>query len=303
MSESYLKTQLEHFRHRINVRYNYYEMKNRVSMYDSILPKELKHLSTSLGWCGKAVDTLADRLSVYGFKNDSFNIWETFQLNNADILIDSAILSALIGSCSFIYISQDEDGYPRYQVIDGYDATGILDPITNMLKEGYAILEKDEHGNTILSAYFEKGKTTFTSHITGESAVIENVARYPLLVPMIYRADARRPFGRSRISRACMKYTDFAIKNILLSSVSSEYYAFPQKWISGLDEDTEIDTRRASLTDMLALTSGDNGNPTLGQFSTSSMTSYIDTMRMYASLFAGETGLTIDDLGFVQDNH
>ncbi|MGJ1079105.1 hypothetical protein ACR77U_13775, partial [Enterococcus faecium] len=37
-----------------------------------------------------------------------------------------------------------EDGFPLMRVIDGRHATGIIDPVTNMLKEGYAILEFDE---------------------------------------------------------------------------------------------------------------------------------------------------------------
>ena len=32
------------------------------------------------------------------------------------------------------------------------------------------------------------------------------------------------------------------------------------------------------------------------------MTPYIEHLRMFAALFAGETGLTMDDLGFVSDN-
>ena len=50
-------------------------------------------------------------------------------------------VSALISSCCFIYISSDEDNYPRLQVIDGYNATEIIDPITGMLKEGRAVIE------------------------------------------------------------------------------------------------------------------------------------------------------------------
>ena len=39
------------------------------------------------------------------FAEDNFSINEIFQMNNPDTFFDSAILSALIGSCSFV-ISQ-----------------------------------------------------------------------------------------------------------------------------------------------------------------------------------------------------
>lgn len=302
MTIEYLREKLNQKRSRVRTRYNYYEMHNHVDMYRSILPDELKGLSSSLGWCTKAVDSLADRLSVYGFKNDVLNLQEIYNMNNPDILFDSAMLSALIGSCSFIYISQGED-FPRMQVIDGYDATGVIDPITNMLQEGYAVLEKDENGHTIVDAYFEPGKTTYFYHNEREVFEVDNPCEYPLLVPIINRPDYKRPFGHSRITRACMSYTKFAIRNILLSAVSSEFYAFPQKWVKNLDPDIDFNGHKASMTDFLALTQSSEGaEPVFGQFQSSSMTPYMDMMRMYASLFAGETGLTVDDLGFVQDN-
>lgn len=54
---------------------------------------------------------------------------------------------------------------PRLQVIDGRHATGIIDPITNMLVEGYAILEEDVLGNPIIEAYFIQGVTYFMKEV------------------------------------------------------------------------------------------------------------------------------------------
>lgn len=47
------------------------------------------------------------------------------------------------------------------QVIDGYNATGIMDEITGMLEEGYAVLDRDENDQIISEAYFGKGYTDF----------------------------------------------------------------------------------------------------------------------------------------------
>ena len=46
----------------------------------------------------------------------------------------------------------------------------------------------------------------------------------------------------------------------------------------------------------------DGEKPTIGQFSQQSMEPHISQFRMYASAFAGETGLTLDDLGFATEN-
>ena len=147
---TYLKNKLASKQDRVRTRYNYYEMKDTHNPRNLMVPSNLRNKFTvKLGWCTKAVDSLADRLQFRGFKNDNLDMTSIYQMNNMDILADSAILGALISSCDFIYISQDEEGYPRMQVIDGYNGTGIMDEITGMLEEGYAVLDRDENGNII----------------------------------------------------------------------------------------------------------------------------------------------------------
>lgn len=301
----YLRNKLNTKAFRVKVRYDYYEMKNALNYFKGVIPPQLLWMKSVLGWSAKSVDSLADRVVFREFIDDNFALNEIFQMNNSDILFDSAILSALISSCSFIYISADEDGYPRLQVIDGRNATGIIDPITYMLKEGYAVLERDaESDNPTLEAYFEQGRTTFYPK-GGTPYSIDNPAPYPLLVHIIYRPDAKRPFGHSRISRACMNYQQAAGRTLLRSEVSSEFYSFPQKYVLGLsDEATEdFDKWKATITSFLTFTKDEEGEkPQLGQFSQQAMTPYIEELKMFASLFAGETGLTLDDLGFATEN-
>lgn len=300
----YLRRKLNQKRERVLKRYKYYEMKNIVRDLNIAVPAEIKGLHSMLGWCGKAVDSVADRLIFREFEDDNFDLSEIFQMNNPDIFYDSAVLSALISSCCFIYISADESGFPRLQVIDGANATGILDPITGLLTEGYAVLERDDNENAILEAYFQKGQTTFIRKGVRNHQVVKNSAPYPLLVPIIYKPDARRVFGHSRISRACMSLVDAAIRTVKRSEVSAEFYSFPQKYITGLSEDAEIaDKWRASMSSLLSFTKDDEGeSPKLGQFTQQSMSPYTEQLRTFAALFAGETGLTLDDLGFVSDN-
>ena len=158
---AYLRQKLALKRVRTEVRYNYYDMKNSVNDFSRMIPESMRWLSATLGWCGKSVDALADRLAFREFREDNFDMGGIFDLNNRDILFDSAVLSALISSCCFVYISEDRTGAPRLQVIDGANATGILDPITNMLTEGYAVLSRNDQGQPILEAYFEPGMTTY----------------------------------------------------------------------------------------------------------------------------------------------
>lgn len=291
---------------RIQKRYKYYEMKNGVEYFRTLIPAEFMHMSEVLGWCGKAVDSLGDRLCFREFANDNFDMNTIFGMNNRDVLFDSSILSALIASCSFVYISPDIDGFPRLQVIDGGDATGISDPITGLLTEGYAVISRKENKEPDIEAYFLPYATEYYQN--GRMFRRDfHKSPYPLLVPIVFRPDAKRPFGHSRISRACMSIQQGALRTLLRSEVSAEFYSFPQRYITGLANDSDdgdpFEAWKATMSSFIAFTKDeDGGSPHLGQFSQQSMTPYTEQLRTFAALFAAETGLTLDDLGFVTDN-
>ncbi len=310
----YLRRKLLQKRVRVLRRYKFYEMKYRARDFGISSPESLKWLTPVLGWCAKACDSMADRLVFREFEDDSFDINEIFRMNNPDVLFDSAILSACISSCCFVYISPDADGFPRLQVIDGGNATGQIDEITGLLKEGYAVLERDEYDVPVLEAYFLPGRTDYIRK--GESSpesVYTNVD-YPLLVPIILKPDAVRPFGHSRISRACMQIICSASRTIKRSEVTAEFYSFPQKWVVGTSPDAEFEEEmdpetkkmvrwKQTISMLLEFSKDDDGDhPTVGQFQQQSMAPHTEQLRMFASLFAGETGLTLDDLGFVSEN-
>ena len=301
---AYLQDKMAKYRQGAIKRYSYYDMHYKERNIGAVIPPALQAKYTAtIGWCTKAVDALADRLIFREFANDNFQINEIFELNSADVFFDSAILSALISSCCFIYISPDEEGTPRLQVIEGTDATGIIDSITGLLKQGYAVLERDELGNPTLEAYFEPYSTHYYKNgkLTGTYA---HSAPYPLLVPIIHRSDAKRPFGRSRITRSAMYYQAYAKRTLERSDIAAEFYSFPQKYIVGLSQDIEdMDQWKASISSMLVFQKDEDGqSPSMGQFQQQSMTPYLEQLRAAASGFAGETGLTLDDLGFPSDN-
>lgn len=299
----YLRNKLAERKIRVGLRYQYYEMKNTVQDFGKVAPAEFRDFKEVLGWCGKSVDALADRLVWREFREDNFGLNEIFRMNNGDIIFDSAVLSALISSCCFIYISLGQDNYPRLQVIDGGNATGVIDPITGLLTEGYAVLERDAYGNPSLEVYMIAGQATY--YQKGEKPyTMANDAPAPLLVPIIYRPDAVRPFGHSRISRACMQIMQGALRTLKRSEISAEFYAFPQKYVLGLSPEAErMDKWRATISSMLQFDKDEDGDkPIVGQFQQQSMSPFTEQLRTFAALFAGETGLTMDDLGFVTDN-
>ena len=307
---TYLKKKLETKEKRCKIRYNYYEQKAVAPDLGISTPEGLEWLATVNGWCTKAVDNLADRLQFAGFENDNFNFESMFNENNPDIFYDDAILSALITSCSFVLITKgekvDDEQKIRFQVIDGRNATGIIDDYTKLLVEGYAVLERDENDNVISWAYCTPGRTEVYEKGKDEPIAVETFPsnKFCALVPIIYKPDAKRLFGHSRITRACMDYAKSAMRTVKRMEISAEFYSFPQKYITGLSQDTEkMDKWQATMSALLTFTKDEDGDsPNVGQFSVGSMAPHVEQLKATASMFAGETGLTLDDLGFVTSN-
>lgn len=300
----FLKNRLTKKRIRIGTRYLFYEMKNATFDFGISSPPELRWWNSCVGWCAKGVDALADRLDFYGFKDDVFGLNEIYSANNKDVLFPSGILGALIASCSFIYVSEDETGFPRLEIVNADDATGIINPSTGLLNEGYAVLERNSAKQPVMEAYFTHEGTYYYQNGKLVDAR-EYRIKEPLLVPLIFKPDAKRPFGHSRITRACMSYVNSAIRTIKRSEISAEFFSFPQKWVTGVDADAEkIDKWSAAMSALMKFTLNEDGQDhvKLGQFSQQSMTPHVDQFKMFASLFAGEVGLTLDDLGFPQSN-
>lgn len=301
---AYLRRKLNVYRSKALYNQKVYDMKNDDISPGITIPPELRRqYKATLGWGAKAVDSLADRLVFREFANDNFNINEIFQMNSADILFDDAKLSALVNSCSFIYISEGEEDIPRLQVIQGSEATGILDPVTRLLTEGYAVLSRDEYGNPKEELYFVTGRTDY--YVDGELVnSVENSAPAPLLVPIIHRPDSSKPFGRSRITPSALYYQKYAKRTLERADITAEFYSFPQKYVVGMSQDAEpMESWKATVSSFLQFTKDDEGDaPKLGQFTVPSMSPFVEQLRTAASGFAGETGLTLDDLGFPSDN-
>ena len=300
----YLRKKLNNYRAGALYRQTVYDMKNEdISPGITIPPRLRQQYKATLGWGSKAVDSLADRLVFREFANDNYNLNEIFQMNSMDILFDDAKLSALINSCSFIYISEGEDGFPRLQVIQGSEATGILDPITRLLTEGYMVVSRDKQGNPYEELYFVTGRIDY--YVEGEIVgMFPNTAPAPLLVPIIHRPDSTKPFGRSRITPSAIYYQKYAKRTLERADITAEFYSWPQKYVAGLDPDADgLEKWKATVSSFLQFDKAEDGTiPKIGQFNVPSMSPFTEQLRTAASGFAGETGLTLDDLGFPSDN-
>ena len=72
----YLRNKLNFKKSRVRLRYKHYEMKNIVRDFNISTPPDLRSWMGALGWCAKAVDSIADRLVFREFDNVAQGTYE-----------------------------------------------------------------------------------------------------------------------------------------------------------------------------------------------------------------------------------
>jgi len=129
----------------------------------------------------------------------------------------------------------------------------------------------------------------------------------PLMEPLIWNATSGKPFGRSRLKRSIRTLIDDYIRTVANATIALEFDTTPQKYILGVtDEQYDVlisDKFKSYVGSLLAATSNpETGeNPVFGQLAQGSLSPHTEKMRMTATQFAAATGLTVTDVGVVND--
>lgn len=312
------------------VRQDYYDMSNLFEDLGIAIPPVLRNLQVAMGWPAKAVDLLARRIRPEGFvlpgaDVESWGIPQIWTDNRMEIDATQAITSTLINPPSFLFTSVGDtaSGEPPavIYVADALRATGIWNPARRNLTAALAVLTSDYYGPTRLIMI--TGRTAYgmtrSDDDTGANrwevrAVQHGLGRVPV-EPLIYRPNLGREFGSSRISPAVRSITNSAMRTVVRSEVGAEFFSAPQRYLLDVDEDQfqGPNGERRSTWDLvmgrilaLPTATDEDGEPlptpTVGQFPQISMQPHVDHFRMWASMFAGETGLPLASLGVPQDN-
>lgn len=304
------------------LRRTYYDGKNRLRDLGISLPPQLKKVETVVGWPAKAVDALAHRIVFDGFvlpgdEEDPYGLTGVFADNDQRVELPQTITASLIHSVSFMSVTQGdlEEGDPEIlvQARSGMYATGVWDRRRRALRAALLIIDVAEDGTpTELVMHLPDRIGHLIKRPSGRwtAAWRRNPVGRVLVEPLKFRPDLDRPLGRSRISRPVMAITDEAVRTVLRTEVSAEFYAAPARAILGADEDPFVDDQgrpipewQAIIGRIWAISRDEEGNvPTLHEFRQMTMQPHLDHLREIASRFAAESSLPLSSLGIVQDN-
>lgn len=310
----------EYHRSRNALKDKYYE--GHVTLNDVnlgiALPQGLKNLEVGCSWGQKAVDALACRSMFDGFVGSGQAAQAVERLVTGNRLLaeyGKACRDELKYGCAFVTLSADKALGCRIRFHSPASAAALWSGEKGRIDCGLAIID---------TVRDEKDRDTWRPHLVNlytDQAVIVLTARQgrwtarryphkmgrPLMEPLIWNATTGKPFGRSRLKGSVRSLIDDYIRIAANAAIALEFDTTPQKYLLGLTDeqyDAVISNKfKQYIGAIIAATSNpETGeNPVFGQLAQGSLQPHVDKMRLTATQFSAATGLTITDVGIVND--
>lgn len=299
---------------KVQDKYDYYNADNDLPDLGISTPMRMRNLRPGIGWAARAVNTLSDRVTFDGFAGDTFGINAYMDSIGGFSVLSKAKHDAFIAGCAFIAVSDAPIGSSTPKVLVPFtalEATGEIDQRTGLLKWGMAVTKwhvpKPKKAGI---NYAPKDYILFTPEFT---AVFENrvLVRYEpnptgrtLLHPVTHRQSADRPLGKSRLSNTVRRIINEVGRLKRREEIAEEFYALPQRYISGLAEGAEKDpSLDSAIGKVWAINVDEEGNkPDIGQLQQMSITGFETAKKDKARDFCAETALTLRNLGYETGN-
>lgn len=282
------------------------------------LPNGLRKIEVGCNWGQKAVDALASRSMFDGFVGSGEAAQTVAELVAGNRLLaeyGKACRDELKYGCVFATLSADSILGCRIRFHSPAAAAALWSGEKGRIDCGLAVID---------TVPDEKYKGTWRPHIVNlytDEAVIVLTAQNgywsakrhphkmgrPLMEPLIWNATTGKPFGRSRLKRAVRALIDDYVRIVANATIALEFDTTPQKYLLGLtDEQYDAivsDKFKQYVGSLLASTiNPETGeNPEFGQLAQGSLQPHVDKMRMTATQFSAATGLTITDVGIIND--
>lgn len=297
-------------------RMSYYNQRQRMrNIGVAIPPSVAARLEPVVGWPAKAVDALAARSRFEGFVSPEGPVPEldaVMARNRFGQMYNKAKHSELIHSCAFLTVTRGGEDEPG-AVVNAYSAetaSALWDIRGKRILAGLCIVDCDRRTGEATQMNMHTSDSVIEIRASGGGWEAERHGHghgRPLMVPMVYKPELDRPFGRSRISRAVMAITDMAMRTVARTELAAEFFTSPQKYLLGADDDVFDAPGKSKIESYLgsifSVTPNENGDiPHFGQLAQASMQPHIDCLRSLASMFAGETYIPVSYLGVIHDN-
>lgn len=285
----------------------YYDGEAVLKDFGISLPPQMRGIGAALGWVAKGVHAVTDRSKFEGFvsaagSEDAFDLQPLMWDNRFAVEFPAASVSSAVHGCSFITVTQGdvESGEPEVLMLSrgAEDSAAIWDSRRRSLKGFLSIAEVDDMGQPDEMVMYTPDWVYMLAKVDGKWSIDrrENPLGVVSVAPLVHNYELRRPLGHSRITRAAMYYADAALRTIVRSEVSAEFYSAPEYYLFGADVTSFIgdDKWSALMGRIKALDTDDNEHlPQIQRFTGASPQPHTDQLRMWSALFADEQDLEV----------
>lgn len=273
---------------------------------------EMRLTRAALGWPAKAVQALARKHVWEGYaiegQSDPYDLGSILSRNRFALELSEGINAAYKHGVAFLVVGGDKDNI-KISARGADYATALYDETRREITAALVITqteEKDGAGKPTSFTLYLPNKTVLVDKTdTGWATQIhKNTTGRVLVEPLVYDPQLGRPFGHSRITREVRFLTDAAIRTMVRAEISSEFFAAPQRYALGVDDEAfDMDGWKAITGHLWAIDKDEDGDtPTVGQFPQQSMEPHLSMYRQLAQNFCSATNLPMSAVGLFSDN-
>lgn len=281
------------------------------------LPKGMCGLEIHCAWGEKAVDVLAARSRFDGFVGRNGEaaelINEIARANRLTAEYAPAARNELTYGCDFATLSRDDEIGCRIRFHSPETAAALWSDDEGRIECGLAIagVERGRYGPEATEVlYYDESATWLLRRGERGRWYGEREAHRmgrPLMEPLTWNATRSKPFGRSRLKKPIRSLIQGYVRTLANATIALEFSTAPQKYLLGVTDDqyeaVTSDKFRAYVGSLIAATQNpDTGqNPVFGQLPQGTLEPHIAMLRMLATQFSAASGLTVTDVGAVND--
>lgn len=283
------------------------------------LPNGISKLSVGCSWGQKAVDVLAARSMFDGFVGtngvSSSVVNSIIESNQFVAQYTKACRDELKYGCVFATLSADADVGCKIRFHSPATAAALWSGAQGRIDCGIAIIDtmrdekdKDKWRPHIVNLYTNNAVIVLTA-VNNKWTAQRHPHKMgrPLMEAMTWNATSNKPFGRSRLKRPIRAMIDDYVRIVANATIALEFDTTPQKYLLGVTDeqyDAVISDKFKQYAGSLLVATMNpetGSNPVFGQLTQGSLSPHVEKMRMTATQFSAATGLTVTDVGVIND--
>lgn len=295
----------------------YYAGSQRLELLGLAVPPQLQRFTTVVAWPRLYVDALESRLDVEGFRlpgseDADERLWSWWQANDGDEQSQMAHLDSLVYGRGYLTVgaNPDDPTVPRITAESPTELVAVRDPATRAVTAALRLYDRGDTGTDEPRAgtLYTPTATVTMARQSGAWVEVDRDSHGLGVVPVVVAANRPRTTARDGSSEMLpvIGLTDAAARSLTNLQLAQEVTAVPQRWALGASAGDFVDADGKPLTAWEAyfgtVWALSNPDARVGQFTAADLRNFHETVRLYAQLLVGLTGLPPTYLGIQSEN-